>query len=386
MPRWCRGIAAVALLLCATGASWAAPDFPVRIDGRIFRKAAGKLVLSLSAFELQESQGVTLTNLRTGETREVALSSVYWDISYSVPLPPEVLDAVDPGEWVPSVTWRIPGTMEALRERLSQVYAHQNLLRKELGRATVEEAAEDVRVTSRLTLNKLEKFHRIAATLAGEYMRLVRESDKSSTRLHPVAIQIGYNLFGSQSPASRMSIPEQVRDAIYWEVHRILTQHFGLDESMVDFVFESPPNVRQFLPVGETGFRADPDFTATVTLAGETIDCAAYMQRQRFFEKVLHLVRLNWFRDPFITDRPLVDWLVNRGSVVGVRGNRVAVTFLPPFLKRGETVYVSLDEEGSEEVPVVLSSPVPDAGYTFTDELPAEVVSRIRSGMTVRRK
>lgn len=386
MARWYRGIAAAALLLCAAGALWAAPDFSVRIDGKILRKAGGKLVLSLSGFELQESPAVSLTNLRTGETREVALSSVYWDLSYSVPLSPEVLDAVDPGEWIPSVTWRVPDTVEALRERLLQIYAHQNMLRAELGRATVEDAEEDVLVTSRLTLNKLEKFHRIAVTLAGEYLRLVRKIDEISPRPHPLVIRIGYSPFGPHSPASRMSILQQVRDAIYWETHRVLTQHFRIDESMVDFVFDSPPNVRHFLPLGERGFTTTSDFIATVTLAGETIDCAAYLQRQGFYEKVRHLVRLNRFRDPFITDRPLVDRLVNRGSVVGVHGNRVAVTFLPPFLKRGETVYVSLDGEGSAEVPVVLSSPVPDAGYTFTDELPAEVASRIRSGMPVRRK
>jgi len=386
MARWCLGIGVAAALLCAAGSSWAAPDFSIRIDGKILRKASGKLVLSLSGFELRENPAVTLTNRRTGEIREVALSSVYWDISYSVPLPPDVLDAVDPGEWIPSVTWRIPGTMEALRDRLSQVYAHQNVLRRELGRATLEDAEGDVRVTSRLTLNKLEKFHRIAVTLAGEYLRIVRQKDEINTYLFPLTIQIGFNPFGPHSPASRMSILQQVRDAIYWEVHRVLTQHFRIDESLVDFVFDSPPNVRHFLPFGEGGSAAASEFYPNVTLTGETIDCAAYLQRQGFYKEVRHLVLLNRFRDPFITDRLVVDRFVNQGSVVGVYGNRVAVTFLPPFMKKGETVYVSLDEEGTVEVPVVLFSPIPDAGYTLTDELPAEVASRIRNGMPVRRK
>lgn len=377
---------AAVLLLFAAAPAFGGPDFPVRIDGKILRKASGKLVFSLSEFELGPLSTVTLRNLRTGEAREVGLSSVYWDSSYSEPLPPVLYDEIDPGAWIPSITWILPDTMEALRERLSRIYAHQNLLRRELGRAMLEDVEAEVRVTSRLTLNKLEKFHRIAGQIAEEYLRVVRERDESGTFLYPLSIRIGFNPFTIHSADSRMSVLQQVRDAIYWEVHRVLTQHFGIDEELVDFVFDAPPNVRNFLPLGGNPARLPEDFFPNMTVAGESIDCAAYMQRQGFFREVRHLVLLKRFRDPFITDRLAVDHFVNQGAVVGTYGNRVAVSFLPPFLRQGETVYVSLDEAGTREVPVLLSSPVPEAGYTLTDELPADVVSQIRAGMPVRRK
>jgi len=378
--------AAAVLFLVTAGAASAGQDFRVRIDGRILRKASGKLVFSLSGFELGGLSEVSLRNLRTGETVEVGLSSVYWDLSYSEVLPPDLLDRIDPGRWIPSIVWTIPDTMEELRDRLSRIYVHQNLLRRELGRAMVEDVEAEVRVTSRLTLNKLEKFHRVAALIAEEYLRIVREKDDVNTYLYPLFIQIGFNPFGIHTPNSRMTVLQQVRDAIYWEVHRVLTQHFGIDEELVDFVFDAPPNVRHFLPFDGNLSNLPEDFFPNVTLAGESIDCAAYLQRQGFFREVRHRVLLKRFRDPFITDRLVVDRFVNQGSVVGVYGSRVAVTFIPPFMKAGETVYVSPEDTGDGEIPVVLSSPVPEAGYTLTAELPAEVLSRIRAGMTVRRK
>jgi len=380
------GFFTAVMVLCAAAPTFAGQDFPVRIDGKILRKASGKLVFSLSEFELGTFSTVTLRNLRTEETRDVGLSSIYWDISYSAPLSPVLYDEIDPGAWIPSVTWDIPDTMDALRDRLSRIYAHQNLLRRELGRAMLEDVEAEVRVTSRLTLNKLEKFHRIAGLIAEEYLRLVRERDEVNTFLYPLFIQIGFNPFGIHSPDSRMTVLQQVRDAIYWEVHRVLTQHFGIDEELVDFVFDAPPNVRNFLPFGGNPSNLPEDFFPNVTISGESIDCAAYMQRQGFYREVRHLILLKRFRDPFITDRLVVDRFVNRAAVVGIYGKRIAVSFLPPFLKQGETVYVSLDEEGNREVPVLLSSPIPEAGYTLTDELPAAVVSRIRTGMPVRRK
>ena len=53
----------------------------------------------------------------------------------------------------------------------------------------------EIRVTSRLTLNKLEKFHRVAGLVAEEYLRIVREKDEVNTDLYPLFIQIGFNPF-----------------------------------------------------------------------------------------------------------------------------------------------------------------------------------------------
>lgn len=380
-------VAAAALLCLVVEASAASPvpPFEIRVDGKVLRKATGRVVLSLSAFELAGLREVTLANRRTGEKRAVGLSSVYWDICYSETLPEAFYDALDPDEWVPSVVWKIPDGMDALRDRLAALYDQQNRLRRELGNALLEGARVDTRVSSRLTLNKIEKYHRMAAVVARQYLKRAREKDDLNTYLHPMKIQIGFNPFGPQVASSGATPLQQVREAIYWEVHRILTQHFGIDEAMVDLVFDSPTTVREFVPVGESGIRDVSEFLPSVTLAGESIDCAAYLQRQGFFGEVLHLVRLGRFRDPFITDRTVVDAFANEGSVVGVYGDRVAVTFIPPFMRRGETVHVMLDDLSDETVPVVLVAPG-GGGFSLSDRLPHAAVARIRAGMTVRRK
>ncbi len=387
MARKASAVAAV-LLFCLVGASSASPvpPFEIRVDGKVLRKTIGKLVLSLSAFELGGVKDVTLVNRRTGAKRVIGLSSVYWDICYSETLPRAFYDALEPDEWIPNVVWRVPDEMDALRDRLASVYEQQNRLRRELGNALLEDGAGETRVSSRLTLNKIEKYHRIAATLAREYLKKAREKDDLNTYLYPLRIQIGFNPFGSQLPSYQATPLQQVREAIYWEVHRILTQHFGIDEGMVDFIFNAPTTIREFVPVGATDAAAATDYFPSVTLAGESIDCAAYLQRQDFFKEVLHLVRLGRFRDPFITDRVVVDAFVNEGSVVGVFGGRIAVTFVPPFMRDGETVRIILSERVDEVVPIVLAGPGGIGGFTLSEELPPGAAAKIRAGMTVRRK
>ncbi len=384
------GPAAVAVLLCGlVEASSASPLPPleIKVDGKVLRKSAGKAVLSLSAFELGGATKVTLVNRRTGEKRIVGLSSVYGDLCYSETLPGPFYDAMNPDDWIPAIVWSIPGEMDALRERLAAIYDEQNRLRRELGIALIEGGGGEARVSSRLTLNKIEKYHRIAAIVAREYLKRAREKDDLNTYLYPLKIQIGFNPFVPEFRSSKTAALERTRDAIYWEVHRILTQHFGIDEGMVDFIFDSPTTIREFVPFGRNDDGGEgADFFPSLTVAGESIDCAAYLQRQGFYSDVLHLVRLRRFRDPFITDRAIVDAFVNEGSVVGVSGRRVAVTFVPPFMGRGETVHVVVGDRADEVVPIVLGSPGGLAGISLSDELPAATAAKIRAGMTVRRR
>lgn len=379
---------AAVLLCCLVGASQASPppSFEIKVEGKVLRKTIGKVVLSLSAFELEGLQDVTLVNRRTGEKRVIGLASVYWDICYSEMLTKDFYDALNPDEWIPTVVWRIPDEMDALRDRLASVYDQQNRLRRELGNALLEGKEGETRVSSRLTLNKIEKYHRIAARLAREYLKKAREKDDLNTYLYPLKIQIGFDPFGPRLPSDQATPAQQVREAIYWEVHRILTQHFGVDESMVDFIFDAPATIREFVPAGAIDAADVTDYVPSVTLAGKSIDCAAYLQRQDFFKEVRHLVRLGRFRDPFITDRAVVDRFVNEGSVVGVYGGRIAVTFVPPFVRRGETVDVVLSERADEVVPIVLAAPGGVGGFTLSDELPPGSAAKIRAGMTVRRK
>lgn len=379
--------AAAALLLVLSGSSFAAGnDFRIRIDGKVLRKASGKLVLSLSSFELGDRKEVVIEKKKTGTKRTLKLSSVYWDICYTETLPPDEYQAMNPAEWIPFVEWVIPDDMDSLRLKLSAVYDFQNRLRRELGNASLDEEGATVKVSSRLTLNKIEKFHRIAAMIAGEYLKRARERDEINTYLYPLRIQIGYNPFGSHVSRSNFSPLREVREIIYWEVHRILTQQFGIEESLVDFVFDSPSTVRHLIPFGALSPRDLAEFYPNVTVGGEAIDCALYLQRQGFGEQVKQLVRLKMYRDAFIRDRLVVDHMVNEGVVVDVYGNKAAVSFVPPFMKQGEAVSIGMGEDGMEEAPAVLEFPIEDGGYTMTSELGEALASRIRSGMPVYRK
>ena len=81
-----------------------------------------------------------------------------------------------------------------------------------------------------------------------------------------------------------------------------------------------------------------------------------------------------------------VESFVNEGSVVGVFGDRIAVTFVPPFMKEGETVRIILNERVDEAVPIVLAAPGGIGGFTLSRELPPGTAAKVRAGMTVRRK
>lgn len=128
------------LLLLAPLAAGAGADpaFSVRVDGKILRKAAGRLVFSISGFEIAGQTAVRMENRKTGEILTVPVSSVYSDLCYSESLPPDRLEAIREDEWMVYVEWRIPDTLEALNRRLSEVHEEQNRLRRELGGVLLE--------------------------------------------------------------------------------------------------------------------------------------------------------------------------------------------------------------------------------------------------------
>jgi hypothetical protein len=170
---------------------------------------------------------------------------------------------------------------------------------------------------------------------------------------------------------------------LYWEVHRILTQQFGVREAVVDFIYEGPATVRRIAPPPGT---PSAGFVPSVVLSPLALDTAVYLSRQGIEEEVAKFVRLKMYRERFITDRLLVNAFVNEGSVVSSEGGRVAVTFVPPFLKPGETLYVDPGEAGGKEIPVVPTVVRQEEGYSLAGPLPEEAASRIRPGMAVRRK
>ncbi|HWS15425.1 MAG TPA: hypothetical protein VN450_04450 [Candidatus Methylomirabilis sp.] len=378
--------AAVLLLLAPPGAGAGTESiFPVRVDGRILRKATERLVFSLSGFEIDGQTSVRMENRKTGERRTVPVSTVYSDICYSDSLPPDQLDAIREDEWLVSVEWRIPDTLEALNRRLSMVHEEQNRLRRELGNALLEEGDPDVKVSSRLTLNKIEKFHRIGTAIAREILRRNQGNPDSNPFLFPVRVEVGFNPFGNRTPASARSPLDQVKEVMYWEIHRILTQQFGVRDDVVDYVYGSPATIRKLVPpIGAEPIDLER-FVPEVTLSPVAVDTAVYLSRQGIEGHVHRLVRLKMYKDPYIADRILLDAYVNEGSVVAVRGTQVAVTFLPPFVRTGEIL--SLDPgEGGKEIPIVATEVREAEGYTLSAPLPEEILSRVRSGMAVRRK
>lgn len=380
-------ITAAVLLLLAPPAAGAGADpaFSVRVDGRILRKAAGKLVFSTSGFEIAGQTAVRMENRKTGERLTVPVSSVYRDLSYSESLPPDRLEAIREDEWMVYVEWRIPDTLEALNRRLSEVHEEQNRLRRELGSALLEGGDPAVKVSSRLTLNKIEKFHRIGAAIAGEVLRLNRGNEDVNPFPFPVRVEVGFNPFGSRTSSSPRSPLDQVKEVVYWEVHRILTQQFGVRDDVVDLVYDSPATVRGIVP--PTGASpADLDrFVPEVVLTSVAVDTAVYLSRQGTGEDVARLVRMKMYKDTYITDRTLLDAFVNEGSVVGAGGRQVAVTFVPPFVRPGEVLYLD-PGKGGEEIPIVAGEVREAEGFTLSGPLPEETISRVKRGMAVRRK
>lgn len=386
MSRSARTVLLTAILCLAAGPAAAADGFAVRIDGKVLRKASGRLVLSLSAFELDGGTEVLLTNRRSRESRTVRLSAVYDDSSYTEALPADILGAVNEDDWVPSVSWTVPDTVMALNARLNAVHERQNVLRLELGQALLDEREPGTKVSSRLALNKIEKYHRIGAILARRIRELSRKREDFNPFAYPIVIKSGFNPFSRPSDASARSPVRESREVMYWEVYRTLNQQLGIEEGLVDLVYDAPSTIRRITPVGVPGDKERADFVPTVVISAESIDAAAYLARQQFEDHVKKLIRLRMFDDPFIKDRPVLDTLVNEGRVVAVAGGRVAVTFCPPFMKTGETVFVTVDEIKAEDVPVVLADPKPDEGFTLTAELAERVAARIRPGMVVRRR
>lgn len=386
MARLPRAILFAALLALASGAAVAADPFTVRIDGKVLRKAGSKLVLSLCAFDLSGRKEAVLTNRRMRQTRTVALSGVYDDSSYTEDLPDDFLRGFSEEDWIPSVTWAIPDTVADLNERLRAVHEHQNDLRRGLGNALLEEAEPGTRVSSRLTINRIEKFHRVGALIARRIRELSRTREDYNPFTYPIVIQSGFNPFSRPSAASARSPVREAREVMYWEVYRTINQELGVSEGLVDLVYDAPSTLRRFAPVGEMDERERADFVPTVVLSAESIDAAVYLDRQRFDDQVKKLIRLKIYNDPFIKDRPILDTFVNEGRVIAVAEGRAVVTFIPPFMKTGETVFLSLDDATGEEVPVVLADPRPDEGFTLTARLPDDVAARVQPGMIVRRR
>lgn len=382
-------IASILFLLVprAEGADTAPdPSFTLSVDGRILRKAAGKLVFSLSQFEIAGQAVVRMVHRGTGEVRTVHVSSAYGDISYSESLPPGQLDTIRPDEWTVDVEWRIPATMESLNRRLSEVHEEQNRLRREMGNALLEGGDPSVKVSSRIVLNKIEKLHRIAAAIAGEILRRNRGNEDVNPFLFPVRVEVGFNPFGARHSASRRSPVELAKEVVYWEIHRILTQQFGVRDDVVDLVYDSPATVREIVPPPATDRDDVERFVPGVTLTRMAIDSAVYLSRQGTAGDVARLVRMGLYRDRFITDRVLLDAFVNRGSVVAAAGRQVAISFIPPFIRTGETLLLLPEEVGGQEIPCVAGEVREAEGYTLSAPLPEDLVSRVRAGMAVRRR
>jgi hypothetical protein len=374
------------VLLAGLASVASADDFLVlRIDGRILRKSSGKLVMTLSAFELDNSATVTIEHRKSRVRKTLKLSSVYEDSCYSEALPPAEFDAIDPDAWIPFVSWRIPLTTEELNRRLTAIHEQQNILRHAMGNALLEEDASGGKVTSRTTLNKIEKYHRLGNRIAQEIMRNWNR-EETNPFFFPVRIQVGFNPFGPQAVQNAQQTPLlQAREVIYWELNRLLTQQYGIDEVLVPLIYNAPGTVRVILPLGEQSRDELLAFSPQLFMSSETLDGAVYLLRQDFMVDIKSTLRTKEYLAPFVTDRPVLDAFVNEGKVVAVVGKQLALSFIPPFAVAGDRLFVVLDEESGQEAPVFIESIFDVEGYSLSAPLPDDLLPRLKAGMKVRR-
>jgi hypothetical protein len=171
---------------------------------------------------------------------------------------------------------------------------------------------------------------------------------------------------------------------MFWEVNRVLSQQYEVPEPLIELAYNCPPTNRQIVPIGVLSREELLDFAPTVFLSSETLDGVVYVERQGFLGELRELLRTKQFLSSFVTDRPILDALLNEGRITGVEERHLAVSFIPPFMKVGEKVWVVLAE--GEEVPVTLVETLPQEGYTRTSDLPPDVLARVKPGMTVRRR
>jgi hypothetical protein len=382
---WRKAVIGVLILLAGFETSALAEEFLVlRIDGRILRKVSGKLVMTLSAFELDGQESVTLENRKSRERKTVKLSSVYEDSCYSDELPPAEFNAIVPDEWIPFVNWRIPLTTEELNRRLTAIHEQQNVLRHAMGNALMDDDPGSGKVTSRGTLNKIEKYHRLGNRIAQEIMRHWNR-EETNPFFFPVRIQVGFNPFGEKMVVSQQTPLLQAREVMYWELSRLLTQQYGIDEVLVPTIYNAPGTARRILPLGTMSRDELNAFSPQLSMSSETLDGAVYLIRQDFVQDIKNTLRTKEYLAPFVTDRPVLDAFVNEGSVTAVVGKQLATSFITPFTVPGDRMFVVLDNESGEEAPVVLESIFEVEGYSLTAPLADDVLSRIRPGMKIRR-
>ena len=382
-----KGVIGFLILLGVLASVASAAEFlALRIDGRIMRKASGKLVTSLSEFELDGQKSITIENRKTRERKTLDLSSVYEDSSYTEALPAAEFDALDPVGWIPFVTWRIPMTTEELNRRLTAIHEEQNVLRHAMGKALMEDdGGGGGKVTSRSTLNKIEKYHRLGNRIAQEIMRNWNR-EETSPFFFPVRIQVGFNPFGPQVASSFQAPLIQAREVMFWELNRLLTQQYGIDDSLVPLIYNAPGTERQVLPLGDISREDLIAFSPELLMSSETLDGAIYLQRQDFVMDIKNTLRTKAYLETFVTDRPVLDAFVNEGKVTAVVGKQLALTFITPFAVTGEKLYVTVDSDSGEEVPAIIERINEVEGYSLTVALPDEIVSRVKAGMKVRRR
>lgn len=384
---WKKAFVGFLVALAGAAAVAAAADeiLVLRIDGRILRKSTGKLVLSLSRFELDGQESVTIENRKSRERKTLALSSIYDDSSYSAEIPPAEFDALDPDLWIPFVTWRIPLKTEELNRRLTALHEEQNRLRHTMGVALLDDDPGSGKITSRSTLNKIEKYHRLGNRVAQEIMRTWNK-EETNPFFFPVRIQVGFNPFGKPSTVSLQTPLLQAREAIYWELNRLLTQQYGIDEALVPLIYNAPGTDRHILPIGDLPREELIAFSPQLYMSSETLDGAVYLQRQDFVVDIRNSLRTKEYLGSFITDRPVLDAFVNEGKITAVVGGRLALSFIPPFAVAGETLYVQVEGTDESEHPVRIESIRDLEGYSLTAALPEDLLSKVKAGMKVRRR
>lgn len=350
------------------------------IPGTVLRKASGRLVLSLGSFEIGERKAAEVRHRNTGEEMTVRLSSVYEDSSYTVVLDRDIYSAIEAKDYECYVLWEIPGDMESMEEFLFRIHEYQNSLRKRLG---AEVTATGQFVSSRIVLGKLQKFHKIGANIVRKFFERGRKSDRYDLFRFPITFEIGFSPDIVQAyRGSVASYEKSLMELIYEEFGRTLWFEYGFGEDLIDIIFNAPLTVKNFSIRKESehvGFFVPAPY---IRVPPDVLNAAWYIYRQDIVEEVGRKIKLSLLKDSMIYDRTVLKRAFTTGWTIGTMQGSLILSFTSPYVKPGDTVYVTIG--GSRSLPVKVSEVDRALYYSVTEPLAPQILQQIRMPSPVR--
>ncbi len=331
-----RLLLAVILLICVVPLE--SKGLTLKIEGSILRQSSEKLVFSLGRFELGNKKEVFVKNKASGEIKKIPLSSIYEDISYSVPLDEKTLNSITGRTHTVYVTWEVEDRPEDLDDKLFQIHEFQNRLRKSLGKEMI---ADGSFISSRIVIGKIQKFHRIAATLVEELFNWGRENDRYSLFSHPVRFEIEFSpdiqkAFGG----SRISLEKATKNLLRDEFERTFMSEFGFSMEEVKLIYMMPSTIKNFVfrKTSEETLLLVP--TTYIEVPPSVLNALWYIHRQGIAKEVSRKIRLKHFNDTLLKDKDIIREVVTSAWVIGKTGNSLILSAGKPFVEEGTPIEI----------------------------------------------